>query len=116
MTVRHPDPQLDAYLNEKEKPLLALQREIVGYSRRHFENRFNIMSSDSAIGNLICDALAESGTNYGVQIAFQNRGGIRTKIDKGSISEEKVQEILPFDNKAVYATISGDIILSILRT
>ena len=111
----HPDPQLDAYLNDKEKPLLTLRKEIVGYSGGIFENRFNIMSSDSAIGNLICDALAESGTNYGVQIAFQNRGGIRTKIEKGPISEEKIQETLPFDNKVVYATISGDILNSILE-
>ncbi len=109
------DPQLDAYLTEKEKPLLALQKEIVGYSGGTFDNCFNIMSLDSAIGDLICDALAESGKDYGVQISFQNRGGIRCKIEKGPISEEKVQETLPFDNKVVYATISGDILLSILK-
>jgi len=111
----HPDPQLDAYLNEKEKPLLALQKEIVSYAGGTFDNCFNIMSLDSAIGDLICDALADSGTNYGVQIALQNRGGIRRKLDKGPISEEEIQEILPFDNKIVYATISGDLLLSILE-
>jgi len=109
------DPQLDTFLTEKEKPLLSLKDEIIGYSGGIFDNRFNVMSSDSAIGNLICDALAESGLSDGVQIALQNRGGIRAKIDKGPISEEKIQEILPFSNKVIYADISGKAIISAIE-
>ena len=86
-----------------------------GYSTGIFENHFANMPSDSAIGDLICDALVESGNSYGVQISFQNRGGIRAKIEKGPITEEKVQEVLPFDNKVVHATISGDTLLSIIE-
>ncbi len=109
------DPQLEQYLNRQEEPLLAMQKEVDGYSDGTFENHFASMKYDSAIGDLICDALAESGTAYGVQISFQNRGGIRAKIEKGPVSEEKVQEVLPFDNKVVYATVSGDKLLSIIE-
>ena len=109
------DKNLETYLDEKEKPLLALRTEIVGFSAGTFWNRFASMSGDSAIGDLICDAIAEEGANNGVQITFQNRGGIRAKLEKGPISEEKIQEILPFDNKIIYATMTGAALTSLLE-
>jgi len=109
------DPQVVAYLKEKMAPLLAKRYQIDGYADREFDNTFRTMRHDSAIGNLICDALAEKGTEYGAHIAFQNRGGIRARIEKGPISEEKVEEILPFDNKPVFATISGANLLNVLE-
>ncbi len=109
------DPKLESYLQQKEKPLQALAKNIIGYSDGNFWNHFANMPADSAIGNLICDALAETTANCGVQVTFQNRGGIRAKLEKGAISEEKIQEILPFDNKIVCATVSGDMLLSLLE-
>ncbi len=109
------DPQLETYLQEKEKPLLALANNIIGFSDGTFWNHFANMPTDSAIGNLICDAMAEATVNCGVQITFQNRGGIRAKLEKGPISEEKIQEILPFDNKIICATVSGEALLSLLK-
>lgn len=109
------DPQLEAYLQEKEKPLLALANNIIGTADGTFWNHFANMPADSAIGNLICDAMAEATANCAVQITFQNRGGIRAKLEKSPISEEKIQEILPFDNKIVCATLSGEALLSLLK-
>jgi 5'-nucleotidase / UDP-sugar diphosphatase len=109
------DQQAVAYLKEKMAPMLALRHQIDGYADRDFDNTFRTMPYDSAIGDLICDALAEKGTDYGAHIAFQNRGGIRARIEKGPISEEKVEEILPFDNKPVFATISGAKLLNVLE-
>lgn len=105
------EPDLKAYVDEKVKPLLALRHDIVAQAEGDFDNRWYLMPWDSAIGNLICDALAEAGQSYGVQIAFQNRGGIRGRIDKGPITQEKIEEILPFDNRLTFATISGESVL-----
>lgn len=103
------------YVREKAAPLLKLRSEIVGFAEGNFDNRFNNMPWDSPIGDVICDALCEEGTSYGAKIAFHNRGGIRAHVDQGPISEEKVRELLPFENRIVLATISGDKLRAILE-
>ncbi len=109
------DAQLENYLQEKEKPLSELNNKILGLSDGVYWNHFSNMPADSAIGDLICDALAEATAGNGVQITFQNRGGIRAKLEKGPISEAKIQELLPFNNKIVCATVSGEMLLSLLE-
>lgn len=109
------DPALAAYIKEKAAPLLALRQEIVGFSESEFDNRFNGTPWDSPIGDLLCDALIEEGASYGATIAFQNRGGIRARIEKGPVSEEKIRELLPFENHVILATIDGEHLRSILE-
>jgi 5'-nucleotidase / UDP-sugar diphosphatase len=104
-----------SYVEEKVSPLLALRHQIDGVADGAFDNSFKAVPWDSAIGDLVCDALAEAGAHYGAKIAFENRGGIRARIEKGPISEEKLQEFLPFDNKAVCATVSGATLLKCLE-
>jgi 2',3'-cyclic-nucleotide 2'-phosphodiesterase (5'-nucleotidase family) len=109
------DPELKAYIAEKAAPLLSLREEVDGFASRDFDNRFNNLAWDSAIGDLVCDALVEAGHEYGAQIAFENRGGIRRRIERGPITLEKVEEMLPFDNKLVLATVDGACLLRILE-
>jgi len=109
------DPTVVAYLKDKVLPLLAFRHQIIGVADGAFDNYFRMIPWDSALGDLVCDALAESASGYGAKIALQNRGGIRARIEKGPISEEKLQEALPFDNKAVCATISGATLLKALE-
>jgi len=109
------DPDVKNYLTEKMEPLLALRHQIDGYAEGDFDNRFGQMPHDSPIGDLVCDALAEAGAKYGATISFQNRGGIRARIEKGPITEEKVQEMLPFDNFVVCATLDGASILKVIE-
>jgi 5'-nucleotidase len=109
------DPDLKEYVDEKVKPLLGLRNEIVGDATDAFDNSFRTIPWDSALGDIICDSLAAEGKNYGVQISFENRGGIRARIEKGPLSAEKVEEMLPFDNKVVYATISGAVLLKAME-
>jgi 5'-nucleotidase len=109
------DKDITAYLTEKVKPLLPLRTTILGTAQGSFENTFRTMPWDSALGDVICDSLAEAGESYGVQISFENRGGIRGRIESGPISLETVDELLPFDNKPVFATIPGDCLLNLLE-
>lgn len=109
------DNAIKAYVDEKVKPLLPLRTDIAGYADGPFDNRFATMPFDSPIGNMICDALAYSGKEYGATISFQNRGGIRARIEAGPISVEKIEEMLPFDNRLVFATISGATVMGILE-
>mgnify|MGYP001192176555 CR=1 FL=1 len=101
------------FIAERIKPLLHLRQEIVGFAGENFGSK--IRRSDSSIGNLVCDALYELGRDYGIDIAMHNRGGIRGHLDKGPISVETVEQILPFDNYAVFSTVKGSVLLKALE-
>lgn len=109
------DPALKAYIDKKVEPLLPLRRTIVSQAEDAFDNRWTAYPWDSALGDLITDALCEAGKSYGTTISVHNRGGMRGRIEKGPITLEKVQEILPFDNKLTFATITGKALLSALE-
>ena len=108
-------PEIKAYLAEKGKPIASLRNQVAGVALADFDNRFASYPWDSPIGDLICDALAEAGTTYGATISFHNRGGVRARIDKGLITMEKVEEVLPFENHLIFATVKGATILKALE-
>ncbi len=109
------DKNMAAFIAERAGPVQALRRKKVAVALDDFDNRFNQYSWDSPIGDLICDALVEAGTKYGATISFENRGGIRGRLERGPITMEKVEEILPFENHLTFATISGKILLKALE-
>jgi 5'-nucleotidase/UDP-sugar diphosphatase len=116
ITARIPsDSKIAAYLKEKAEPFMSMRRSVVAVASKDFDNGFRRYPGDSALGNLITDALSEGAAKYGATISLHNRGGIRARIERGMVSEEKVDEVLPFDNHLMIATISGDDLLKILE-
>lgn len=111
----HQDRQIARYLDEKSQPFQAIRKEIVATATRDFDNGFFRYPCDSPLGDLITDALAAGTQQYGATIALHNRGGIRGRIDKGPINEEKVEEVLPFDNTLYVATITGNELRKVLE-
>jgi 5'-nucleotidase len=109
------DSDITTYLAEKEGPVRELRSKSVGVALGDFENRFSLYPWDSPLGDLICDALADAGTAYGANISFENRGGIRGRIEKGPINMETVEDILPFENHVTFATIPGKTLLKVLE-
>jgi 5'-nucleotidase / UDP-sugar diphosphatase len=103
------DKDIKDALLAKEAPVKILRDTIVTEAQKDFDNNFRIMKADSALGDLITDSFVSSaeGKLEGVEVALENRGGIRSRIDEGPVSLEKVEEILPFENHMVYATITG---------
>lgn len=101
------DLEAKNFVNEKLKPILVLRNDIRGQALGSFDNHFYKYPYDSPLGNLVTAAVLDSGRAHGATIAMQNRGGMRCTIDPGPISLEKIQELLPFNNKVVCATISG---------
>jgi len=109
------DPAMKAYIEKKVEPLLPLRRTIVSQAEDSFDNRWTAYPWDSALGDLITDALCDAGKSYGTTISVHNRGGMRGRIEKGPITLEKVQEILPFDNRLTFATIKGKALLGAIE-
>lgn len=109
------DGDLQAYLNEKGKPFAALATTFIANATGNFDNKFRNYPWDSPIGDLICDALADAGSEYGATIALQNRGGIRGPLEQGPVSIQRVREILPFANRLMVATLKGDALLQVME-
>ena len=59
---------------------------------------------ESALGDLICDIMRDA---VGAAIAYENSGGIRTDLNKGSITGGQIYRIIPFDNTIVTMYLSG---------
>lgn len=108
-------PDVKRYLEEKGRPIAALRETVAGLALADFDNRFSRYPWDSPIGDLVCDALADAGTRYGAGIALQNRGGIRARIDRGIVTMEKIEEVLPFDNHLMFATVKGSTLVKSLE-
>jgi 5'-nucleotidase len=105
------------YLASKAGPVNKLRNTYVATAKADFDNNFRIMKCDSALGDLICDSFffSPEGKAEGTEITLENRGGVRSRIDKGPISLEKVEEVLPFDNHMIYATMTGARLRSVLE-
>lgn len=69
-----------------------------------------VRSSESNLGNIITDGMLEKAKQIDsdVVIAFQNGGGIRTSINKGSISYGDVLTVLPFGNPLAIIEVTGE--------
>lgn len=71
--------------------------------------------TESLLGNLLSDIFLTTGRdNYkpadgkNIDFVLMNTGGIRTSLPKGVITTRNVFEVLPFDNRLVVVTLSGD--------
>jgi 2',3'-cyclic-nucleotide 2'-phosphodiesterase/3'-nucleotidase len=59
---------------------------------------------ESALGNLISDIMRDA---VGAVIAYQNSGGIRVDLDKGTITGGAIYRMIPFDNTIVTMYLTG---------
>lgn len=105
------EPDVKAYIDKMAEPLKILKETVLTRADGNFDNSWRLYRHDSALGDLIADAFLDAGQSQGVQVAMENRGGIRSFIDRGPITLEKIEEILPFDNHLACATVTGKSLL-----
>lgn len=72
----------------------------------------DVKNKESAIGNLICDALKEYTE---ADIAFQNAGGIGEFILNKEITLDDINKIIKYDNELITVNILGEELISILE-
>ena len=74
-------------------------KEIVGTSE--------INHNKAQVGNFTADALR---LNMGVDVTFQNSGGVRALLNQGDITKKEIFQILPFNNPMmIYSMTVGEI-------
>jgi 2',3'-cyclic-nucleotide 2'-phosphodiesterase (5'-nucleotidase family) len=90
------DPELQANIDAYYSSMEEVLNKVVGYSHRTHERH--------QLGCFYTDALRE---RLGVDITFQNHGGIRSGIDEGDITVEEIYAMDPFQNGAVIYEMSA---------
>ena len=110
----------DSDLNPSPE-ISALIKEIQGSIKEEFNREIGICEGDktrdphpveSVLGNWITDAMR---WKTGVQIAFQNSGGIRADIPSGPITIADIYELSPFNNVLIVFELTGQQIKELLE-
>ena len=92
-TISNEDSNIKAVIDSyNDEPFF---KEVVGFAEAYHERRH--------AGNFTADALR---LQMGVDIAFQNTGGVRANIDQGDITKKEIFSVLPFNNPTMTYTMT----------
>ncbi len=73
---------------------------------------YNTRKEETAIGNLIADAVREF---TGADFVFVNGGGIRASLYQGDVYTSDLAEVLPYDNYPAVLEVTGETVFAMLE-
>lgn len=95
--------------------------EIVGWLGDDFDvTRARVRTTENAFGSLVADAYFDAFTDRApgqrADVAFENAGAIRdegfclprTLVERGALTRRVLREVLPFDDKVLLVTVTGE--------
>jgi 5'-nucleotidase len=114
-----PDPAMDGFLQSvRARSNEALARPVARLAVESLAKPDDDHVDESALGDLIADAMLYGARSYGAQIAFMNRGGIRTSLRTGTgkvANLGHLQAVLPFGNTLEVVNMTGAQIYAVLE-
>ncbi|PKL09270.1 MAG: bifunctional metallophosphatase/5'-nucleotidase [Spirochaetae bacterium HGW-Spirochaetae-7] len=96
---------LPVLANYKDK-VEGLLKEKIGTAAETFPNAMS-RKAETAIGDLVTDAMKALTAPQGVDFAINNGGGIRADLPAGDITLKSVFTVLPFDNSVTVLKLKG---------
>jgi 5'-nucleotidase len=112
------DPKLSAYLaTVQERSRAVLARPVARLGAALVARKEN-PAGESALGDVIADAVVAATGAQGAQIGFMNSGGIRKDLEAGAdlvASFGQAQAVLPFGNTLVVMDLSGAQVRNLLE-
>lgn len=110
------DPETVARVAELALPLDEIRNQVVAEAAAMIEgDRSVCRAMECSMGNLIADAMLARVRDQGIQIAFQNSGGIRASIDAGEVTMGEVLTVLPFQNTLSTYQVTGETMVAALE-
>lgn len=94
--------KLDAQMNE----VIAVSDTAMAKEKGVTESLLGNFISD--LYKQIADRLYKPEDGKGIDFVLSNQGGLRTSLPQGNITTRNIFELLPFDNRMVVVTLSGD--------
>ena len=92
----------------------SLLSEVIGTATGTFDNS-KVRKEETALGDLVADAMLWETKNLKVDFAIQNGGGIRADLAEGRITKKHIYEILPFDNTIMVLKLQGDQVIDLFN-
>ncbi|TFW18479.1 bifunctional metallophosphatase/5'-nucleotidase [Massilia arenosa] len=103
-------PAVSAYLaTVKARSDAALQQPVARVAVRSMTRELSA-AGESALGDLVADAVLDAAAPYGAQIGFMNTAGMRKDFDVGAdlrATFGQAQIVLPFGNTIVLMDLTG---------
>jgi 2',3'-cyclic-nucleotide 2'-phosphodiesterase/3'-nucleotidase len=96
-----PDSAMQARVERWNAGVAAIGAEPVGRNTRRLTRA---RGTESTVGNLVSDAMRAA---VGVDVAFQNSGGLRADLAEGVVTRGSIYEVMPFDNTIVTMELTG---------
>ncbi len=90
-----PNVDIELIIQDAKKLVEPIANRVLGEAS---DKIYRSRTDESPMSNALTDALRDAGQT---QIALMNTGGIRSDFDAGTITYEKLFEVLPFSNMAV---------------
>ncbi|TDL74230.1 multifunctional 2',3'-cyclic-nucleotide 2'-phosphodiesterase/5'-nucleotidase/3'-nucleotidase [Palleronia sediminis] len=114
-TVAEDEPTVTR-IAEAAGPLNEIRNEVVAEAAAQIEgNREVCRVQECEMGNLLADAMLARVADQGIDVAFQNSGGIRASIDMGEVTMGEVLTVLPFQNTLSTFEVTGEVLRAALE-
>ena len=109
-----PDPDISDLIAGLAEPIAELRAQPVGETAMALTGTSPRLCriEECLLGNVISDAVLE---DTGVDVVFQNGGGIRADIDEGEVTLGEVLTVLPFGNLISTFELSGADVIAVLE-
>ncbi|MBI3135612.1 MAG: 5'-nucleotidase C-terminal domain-containing protein [Bacteroidetes bacterium] len=108
------DHAIDSVIQPYREKMMAEMAEVIGYA----DSSLLAYTPESPLGNFAADVVFETGFQYAAEngicsdsnavFSLLNFGGLRTSVNKGSITLGDIYELMPFDNVLVIVGITRD--------
>ncbi len=99
-------PLLLPVLSDYKDRVEGLLKEKIGTAADTFPNAMS-RKAETAIGDLVADAMKSLTAAQGVDFAINNGGGIRADLPAGDVTKKSVFTVLPFDNTVTVLKLKG---------
>jgi 5'-nucleotidase/UDP-sugar diphosphatase len=110
------DPGVEALRQTFAEPLTTARQTVIGKNAVDLDGQARTLrTQESALGNLVADAMLDATRADDAQVALMNGGGIRTSLKAGDITVGGVLEVLPFGNRLVQMNLKGPDLLAALE-
>lgn len=101
---------------EMAKPLEEIRNKVVAQTDVMIGGDRDVCRvKECEMGNLLADAMLARVKDQGIDIAFQNSGGIRASIDAGEVTMGEVLTVLPFQNTLSTFQVTGATLVEALE-
>lgn len=110
------DEAIKTRVKELAGPIEELKARVVAETTVDIDgDRNSCRQVECTMGNLVADAILDRVKDQGIQIVFQNGGGLRASIQAGTVTMGSILTVLPFQNTLSTFQAKGSTVLKALE-